>query len=270
MLYQKLLGGERPYHARVGAHDDFPVHRHPELEISYCMEGSYEICIGDGTHRMQKGELALVGSMVAHSYAPCGEKNLALNVMVGPAFLGGFFDVFARLSTQSPVLALGEASEGAHPLVSLLEETASLCREEDAFSELQIKGNLYKLCAHILKNFPSLQVLSPDLRDVRGIERALEMIRTRYREPLRIAWVARENGYGESNFCKVFKRITGETFHGMLNRRRVEVACMLLLQTRESVEWIAQEVGFADAKSFCRVFRKEHGVSPNAYRKEKT
>ena len=34
------------------------------------------------------------------------------------------------------------------------------------------------------------------------------------------------------------------------------------------VERIAAEVGFADAKSFCRVFKAQMGISPGAYRKQ--
>lgn len=269
MLYQKLLGGEKPYTARVDRHGSFAPHRHPELEISYCLEGEYFLRIGDVTHRMKPGTLAVVGAMEVHAYDVAETGNLALNIMVGPAFLGGFFDSFSELSPRAPILPSGEADAGSAALRALLEETACLCREGDVFSELQIKGNLYKICAHILKNFPTLREPGTDLRDVACIERALEMIRTRYAEPLRICAVARENGYRESNFCKVFKRVTGETFHAMLNRRRIEVACIYLGETGESIERIAQEVGFADAKIFCRVFRSERGMSPNAWRKER-
>ena len=72
----------------------------------------------------------------------------------------------------------------------------------------------------------------------------------------------------QCNFCKIFKTITGDTFHSILNRHRIEIACLRLKIAGEPVERIAAEVGFADAKSFCRVFKAQMGISPGAYRKQ--
>ncbi|MBQ8310495.1 MAG: helix-turn-helix transcriptional regulator [Clostridia bacterium] len=263
MLYQKLLGGERPYRVQVGAHSAFCEHRHPDLELSYCMEGQYKLRIGDAVYLMKQGDFAVIGSMAVHAYDAKGVGNLALNLEVGPAFLGEFFEAFARIGLRDPILRPEDGGE----LHALLEETARLGCGEEPFSELTVKGNLYKICSHILKNFPPDGKSARDLRGVASIERALGMIRTRYAEPLKLETVAAENGYRESNFCKVFKSITGETFHAALNRRRVEVACMLLADSNDAVESIAQQVGFCDAKSFCRVFKSTMGVTPNTYRK---
>ncbi len=268
MLYQKQLGGERPYFVQVVSHASFCEHRHPDLELSYCMEGSYEIRIGDTSYTLQKGDLAVVGSMVAHAYDAHGAHNVALNLMVGPAFLGDFFDSFARLGVKDPVLSLRRDSTTTQPLVELLEEIAGLFHSEELFAELQIKGDLYKICSHILKNFPTDEQTAKDLRGVLSIDRALAIIRTRYAEPLKIGDVAAANGYRESNFCRVFKSVTGETFHASLNRRRIEMACMRLASGNDAVEVVAQEVGFADSKSFCRVFKKLTGTTPNTYRKK--
>lgn len=266
MLYQKLLVGERPYCVRVGGHDVFCEHRHPDLELSYCMEGEYSLRIGDETYLMQKGDFAVVGSMVVHAYDGKWAENVGLNIEVGPTFLGEFFEAFAKIGLREPILRPTVGGE----LHALLEETAQLSRTGEAFSELQIKGNLYKICSHILKNFPMDERSARDLRGVAGIERALAMIRTRYAEPLKLGAVAAENGYRESNFCKMFKSITGETFHASLNRRRVEVACIHLADSNDTVESIAQQVGFGDSKSFCRVFKSLVGVTPNTYRRQKT
>ena len=264
MLYQKLLVGERPYCVRVGGHDVFCEHRHPDLELSYCMEGEYTLRIGNETYLMQKGDFAVVGSMVVHAYDGRGAENVALNLEVGPTFLGEFFEAFSKIGFREPVLHTTSGEE----LYALLEETARLSDSDEPFSELQIKGNLYKICSHILKNFPSDERSSRDLRGVAGIEQALAIIRTRYAEPLKLGAVAAENGYRESNFCKMFKSITGETFHASLNRRRVEVACVLLADSNDTVESIAQQVGFGDSKSFCRVFKTLVGVTPNTYRRQ--
>ena len=105
------------------------------------------------------------------------------------------------------------------------------------------------------------------LHDIKKIDKALETIYNSYFMPLNIESVSASCGYSKSNFCKIFKNITGNTFHDTLNRHRIEIACTLLGETNDSIEKIAQETGFADAKSFCRVFRKIMGKSAGEYRK---
>ncbi|MBQ8249989.1 MAG: helix-turn-helix transcriptional regulator [Clostridia bacterium] len=99
------------------------------------------------------------------------------------------------------------------------------------------------------------------------IEKAIEIIYNRYSEPLDIESVSAECGYSKSSFCKIFKEITGETFHSVLNRHRIEIACMHLKNSNASVEEIALNAGFSDLKSFCRVFKKITGESSGSYRK---
>ena len=69
--------------------------------------------------------------------------------------------------------------------------------------------------------------------------------------------------------CKIFKNITGETFHNVLNSHRIKNACTLLKSTDFSIEEIATRVGFNGSKSFCRIFKDIKGVSPGSYRKNK-
>jgi len=98
----------------------------------------------------------------------------------------------------------------------------------------------------------------------------IELIHTHYAQPLTVEYVSSLNGYSRSTFCKIFRRITGDTFHNTLNRHRVENARRLLSETRASIETVAHQVGFRDAKSFCRVFKSLSGQSPGSYRKSTT
>lgn len=102
---------------------------------------------------------------------------------------------------------------------------------------------------------------------LKKIDHALEIIHNQYPDPLTVDTTSRLCGYSKSNFCRIFKKITGNTFHNALNRRRVDVACALLRQTDAPIEQIAQETGFVDAKSFCRVFKSLTGITARDYRK---
>lgn len=63
-----------------------------------------------------------------------------------------------------------------------------------------------------------------------------------------------------------FTEETGRSPGRFLQNTRIENA-KLLLQNREySMEIIANMVGYSNANYFCKVFRRETGESPGAYR----
>ena len=213
----------------------------------------------------------VVGSMAAHEFPKTNTVGRQMTVELGYAFLGEHFEALTSripdcLVYRKEVL---ESTGQYRQLMALLEETAALYCSVSAFSDLSVKGNLYKISALLLQmQFGAREeaAKSKELIDVKKIELALETVYNRYYEPLGIEEVSELCGYSKSNFCKIFKKITGDTFHNTLNRHRVEVACMLLRKTDDSVETIAQETGFADAKSFCRVFKKVTGKTAREYR----
>ena len=69
-----------------------------------------------------------------------------------------------------------------------------------------------------------------------------------------------------SSFSTVFKKLFGEKFVDYVIRLRIERSCMLLKDPAVTVEAVARSVGYANAASFSRVFKKETGRSPSEYR----
>ena len=67
----------------------------------------------------------------------------------------------------------------------------------------------------------------------------------------------------------LFRERLDTTFSEYLNTLRIHKAQRLLRNTQRSVEDIAQFCGYADGHYFSRVFRKQMGVSPMQYRKNR-
>lgn len=273
MLYQKLLMKSMPYHVGVSKNGvDFEVHRHPELEFNYCHSGEgYKVIIDGTPYEMTSGTLAITGSMVSHEYKrdkALSKNAVAVTVTVGPVFLGEYYAPFSDAVFKCPVFNLnnGDFKE----LKEVFEEIIKNKSSATDHSKLIERGNIYRLCAHILKDVIepfSEKGNSAELLSILKIEKALEYINCHYSRVMTVSEISRVCGYSESNFCKHFKKITGTSFHGALNKKRVEAACTILKSTTLPLEEIAAETGFADAKSLCRVFKREMGITPNSYRK---
>jgi len=271
MMYQKLLVGKKPYFVHASITTPYPMHRHSEFELSYCLSGEYSIIVEGKRYRIREGELAVIKPMASHEFPRdgCGDGR-RLVIDFGPLFLGDFYELLLKCSFSDVVYNIKVATSAVRDLTPLLLEIASLFVNKTSFSELSLRGNIYKISALLpgLVNEEEKETLNTkNLQDIAKIERALNIIYEEYRTKIDLEYVSAISGYSKSNFCKVFKDITGDTFHNVLNAHRVEIAKMHLKGTDSSIDAIATEVGFADSKSFCRVFKRVTNLSPGAYRK---
>lgn len=97
-------------------------------------------------------------------------------------------------------------------------------------------------------------------------ERALELIRHGYHQPLTVSGLAAELGITREHFYTVFHHDTGQSPSDYLLHFRIDKACDLLRHSHYPIHLIAQHTGFSDISYFSRRFRKCTGMSPAAYR----
>jgi len=102
----------------------------------------------------------------------------------------------------------------------------------------------------------------------RRLLRARDAMDGSYAEPLDVPTLARIAHVSEAHFIRTFRATFGETPHRYLQRRRVERAMFLLVQTDRSVTEICFDVGFASLGTFSRTFRAIVGQTPSEYRRD--
>ena len=103
----------------------------------------------------------------------------------------------------------------------------------------------------------------------RAMLRARDAMDRSYAEPLDVPALARIAHVSEAHFIRTFRATFGETPHRYLQRRRVERAMYLLVQTEQPVTEVCYAVGFGSLGTFSRTFRDIVGESPSDYRKRK-
>jgi LacI family transcriptional regulator len=65
-----------------------------------------------------------------------------------------------------------------------------------------------------------------------------------------------------------FRRELNRSILSEIRRVRVDTVVRKLIETNMTISQIAIDMGFSDDKHIARMFRKEKGMSPNAYRKK--
>ena len=93
-----------------------------------------------------------------------------------------------------------------------------------------------------------------------------EYVEQHYHQELSLPQLGKELKMSPTYLSSKFKEITGMKFVDFVNIRRIEQAKMVLRSTEEPVQAIAEQVGFVNANTFIKVFKKHEGVTPGQYR----
>jgi YesN/AraC family two-component response regulator len=101
----------------------------------------------------------------------------------------------------------------------------------------------------------------------RLVRRAMAYVHEHYAEPLTRDDLAQHLNMNSDYLTHCFRTEVGMTPITYLNRYRVNKARVLLAESDMNVTEVAMAVGFSDSSYFGRVFRRQVGVSPDAYRR---
>ena len=100
----------------------------------------------------------------------------------------------------------------------------------------------------------------------RMVEQACVYLGTDFEQPDRLDEFCRRHNVGYENFRKIFKLETGMSPHHYRVRRRLDMACALLMRSELSITEISRKLGYCSPYEFSAQFRRQVGVAPSKYR----
>lgn len=151
-------------------------------------------------------------------------------------------------------------------LIALSELIAAECTAGEPLHDLYGDGLTLSLILAVLKVRPPAKRRRSTLAAWQ-LRRAIDFIEENCLRPIRLEELARLTGLSESYFSHAFKVATGMPPHQWQTRARIARVKHQLSETDLPLTAIAAETGFSDAAHFSRVFRKEVGISPSAWRR---
>ncbi|GAK83900.1 transcriptional regulator AraC family [Vibrio ponticus] len=151
--------------------------------------------------------------------------------------------------------------EKEKPAVTEINSNAAffLCSEREKIFEHLVMT--LRLC------YSSQASVSYTSNNTIDLEHIPEIIKQNLDKSLREDQLAAILGYSTSHFSRLFYRTFGTHYRTFVLSARLDRAKQLLKQNKQqSVSNIATRCGFNDASYFCKVFKRETGVSPLSFR----
>ncbi len=135
----------------------------------------------------------------------------------------------------------------------------------DDISACQTLGELHDMLKKLFKGYVEMSVHDEGESAV-SVPRLKNYLSENMAQELSLDSIAREFYVDKFLLCKSFKQQTGMGLWDYLTKVRIERAADLLINTKQKVHVIAQQVGYQDSGYFSTVFRKVYGVTPKAFR----
>lgn len=251
---------------------DYPWHQHPEVELTWILEGTGHRHVGDSVEPFTAGDFCLLGSGLPHTWLSTrgwsGPRARSFVVQFDPGRLGSGLIHLPEMARIARLLdraahglhfsaavgdplrqRMGAETSPLRRLTGLLEILDCLAEEADARS--------LSLAAWTRK--------SPVETDPR-MRRVLAYLAENVEEHISQTEVAGIVGLSPAAFSRFFRRAMGKTFQAYVTDLRLGLACRQLLDSDNPISEIAFASGFGNLSNFNRSFRLARGMSPREFR----
>lgn len=245
-------------------------HYHMEMELTLFTAGEGTRFVGDHIGPFGAGDLVLLGSRLPHYWHTRGSSaGVSVQWHFPPQHA-----VWAFPETRGWEALFQRAARGLRLCGASAAAVAVALR---ALPEASPAGRLAGLLSILaqLEAVPAhdVQILSrrsfalpAAAPHQRAMREAVRHLVGHFREEVRLEDVLALTGLSRPTFARQFKQHTGRSFSEFLNHLRLQAACHELAHSTRSVSEIALACGFTQISFFNRLFRRELGCSPSAFR----
>lgn len=239
---------------------------HDHVALVFCVAGELDFELRERL-RVTAGDVVLM---------PAGEPHRALRAEGVDGWMLGFCGAcFARTELAELLAPLERVRAGGSAVATI----AAARREhlQRLFAELEQEHARGRDVAHGLVERSLLALILAELARATAwtaeastlpplVAAALKYIEAHCFESISLRDVAAALDRSPAHLTTALRQATGRTAQAWIIAGRMGEARRRLMSTDESIEDIAGRVGYADPTHFIRLFRRDHGLPPAAWR----
>lgn len=239
-------------------------HWHRSVELFALFEGGLDFYINDMRCALKPGECMLVNSNEVHSvHAPEKNRTVVLQIPLS-TFERYYTDEKFIYFSNSSLLKDGE-------VMRLVREIYEIYTKKECGYEFKVMGEFYLLLYLLVTKYRMADVDEKVVWQYKKLDRLSAItayIKENYAAELPLAGVAAAFGYSPAYFSRMFCKYTGINYKSYLDSLRLAHAYRDLANTDMPIGDIAVNNGFANSRSFSKLFKEKYGILPSGFRKE--
>lgn len=263
------------------------LHWHEELQLTLVTDGGLTVEVNGRPHELKEGEAIFINRNCLHITTELTDAGRYISFNF-PEKLLGFFsgsrmeqDDVLPFTGQSGLPALvirpengglGEVIRDLYRLEEMFLKRGSAPVPEGPapFFEYGVSLLLAGIWHRLLPRFSEASgAASPSgARKQERIRRMLTFIHENYMNPIRLGDIAASASVSVGECCRCFQEMVRKSPNQYLVTYRVSRGMELLSSGEKTVTEAALETGFNDASHFIQFFKRQTGMTPNAYRKK--
>lgn len=241
----------------------YKAHSHVEYEINYVASGNCVMIFGEEYIPLKKGECIVISPFENHGFL-VDTKN---GCKIWQA------EMSILLSEKMIKKLSGDHEQNMHfkikdceDVIPLIDQIARYHRNEknDYYTTL-LNLSVLQLMVALKHHKEKSEDMSGRIEN-KKITGIMQYLQKHYNEPIQLEELAKEWNISSRYVRKYFAEEIGMSCTDYLTVMRMNRAKELLWESSKSVTDVAMEIGYGTPQYFCKVFKKEVGISPTAYR----
>lgn len=238
-------------------------HWHNSIEIFMVLEGTIDFYINSIHYPLNKNQFIIVNSNEIHSInAKESNQTIVLQIPV---------QTFEQYTTEEDFLWFRNVdTEQSEEIVKIIERMYERYQRKEYGYEFEVKSNFYHLIYLLVTKHQENAIDKERIewnKNLKKLSKITAYIKDNYTQEISLISVAKVFGFSPTYLSRMFQKYAEINYKSYVQNVRVEYAYKELVNTDRPINEIALNNGFANSKSFSKVFLRRYGSLPSEYRK---
>ncbi len=252
------------------------MHKHSFFEALFVYSGKCINVFPDSLFELEEGDFFIMPPGMEHSLSVHDDNSIVVNILIQKKT---FHNAFAGLISEDDVFSgfFNNALFGGNSTTTIYVNCDNSIKKLINQMYCDIDLSQPKLTSRILNLHFQLLIsyIIRDLKDqihiyeTKTADNPLQPLMKYLRENSAVATrasTAQRFGYSSDYLYRLIKQHTGKSFVELITEIRMQKASDMLLNSKMSIDMIAEKCGYLGKSNFYSAFKKAFNVTPKQYR----
>lgn len=235
------------------------MHWHESIEIIYVSEGACTAFCGLVPVTAEAGQILVINCNELHSFKPHTASTSYYCLIIDKL-------IYEHLGLSLEEIAFNHTIS-MPAICELYLQIADELSNKPPYYKAAVKSKISNLVIELLRHEimqdDSMILSTKQNSKIIMVKSAISYIRKNLTKNPSLEEICNHIGFSKYYFCRTFKEVTNKTVTQYINYLLCQYARKLLLSGNYTVTEVSELCGFNSLPYFCRIYKKQLGISPS-------